>query len=276
MCLIRFIKPSGLLLFLSCMAARSLSCGGFATSINIGSQIMTEGIHVAEVSLGDLPGYYESSNAAYQTFLNSGHPLAVHPEPSGAASSKLIVSADRTMRLSWSDGSNPLPVQYRVYMRLASASGSGSTNPMQLMGTTADRFYVLSDLTYLQDYEWSIEAFDTYGRATMSDVFSFSIAPGVGSLYCAPNPFKAGNESTTFIFNFSGFGSAKFSVYSLPHVDLVFSTTLDGMQDGVNTYVYNGTDAHDRSLYNGVYMAVLEKKGDQKYETERFKFLVVK
>lgn len=285
-------KKSGLVV-LGFLGMCSSSWAGFPTSINCGAGSTTDGSYVAWLSLGSISGfmmtssmqtwigYSDISQAAYQTFLNSGHPFAVHPEPSGVASSKYLVSPDRTMRLSWSDGTNQLPVQYRVYVGQTSSTGISTTPDLQLMGTTEERFFLLSNLTYLQDYFWRIEAFDTYGRATMSDEFTFSIAPGVGGFYCAPNPFKAGFEPTTFIFNFSGFGSARLSIYSLPHIDLVFSTTLDNVQDGVNTYVYSGKDGDNRLLYNGVYMAILEKRGTQKNETswaqkEKFKFVVAK
>ena len=257
------------------------SYGGFPASINCGSETMTDGARVAQVSLGYFAGFMSSSlaqtsvgffdeaDAAYQTFLASDHPLAVHPEPAGAGSSKLIASPDRTLRLSWSDGTNQLPVQYRVYVGLTSTS-------LTLVGTTADQFYVLQGLEYLKDYTWQIEAFDTYGRSTMSTAFTFSIAPSVSHLYCVPNPLRAGSQDTTFIFAMAGPGSAKLSIYLLPSVDLVYSTTLDDLQDGINTFAYRGVDDGGRALYNGVYMAILAKKGGQGNETERFKFLVVK
>jgi hypothetical protein len=244
---------------------------------------MTNGTHVAALSLGYLAGfisnptaknsvgYFNEAAAAYRTFLESDHPLAVHPEPANAASSKFIVSPDRTVRLSWSDGTNQVPVQYRIY-----AGQSLSASALKVAGVTAERFFVLRDLEYLKDYTWQIEAFDTYGRATMSGTFTFSLSPSVGHFYCAPNPFRAGSQATTFIFNLAGPGSAKLSIYLLPSVDLVYSTSLDGLQDGVNTFDYRGVDDGGRVLYNGVYMAVLAKKGGQGNETERFKFLVVK
>ena len=260
--------------------ARVGACS-FPASINCGSEVMTEGVHVAQVSLGYLTGFmsnaavqnsvgfFDNADAAYQSFLNSDHPLAVHPEPAGAASSKFIVSPDRSLRLSWSDGTNQVPVQYRVYV------GNASTG-MTLAGATADQFFVLHDLEYLTDYTWQIEAFDTYGRATMSAAFTFSIAPSVGHFYCAPNPFRAGSHDTTCIFNMAGPGSAKLSIYLLPSIDLVYSASLDDLQDGVNTFDYRGVDDGGRTLYNGVYMAILAKRGGQGNETERFKFLVVK
>jgi hypothetical protein len=259
---------------------------GFSPTLNCGSQIMTGGTLKAEVSIGDFLGftknleaqawfgYSEYSNAAYHSYLDSDRPLAVHPEPAGSANLKLMVSMDRTMRLSWSDGANQLPVQYRVY----AGSSFGLSDPalLSLMATTADRIFVLSNLNYLQDYQWQIEAFDYLGRATRSELFSFSIAPGVQHFYCAPNPFQGGGlESTTFIFNMPGSGSATFSVYLLPRIELIFSTSIENLQNGVNTFIYNGTDQAGRPLYNGVYLSILDKRGTRN-ETERFKFLIAR
>ena len=80
-----------LLLSIFLLMARSGSCG-FPASINCGSEIMTDGTHIAHVSLGyfagfmsnaivqNSVGFFGNADLAYRTFLNSDHPFAVHPD----------------------------------------------------------------------------------------------------------------------------------------------------------------------------------------------------
>lgn len=273
-----------LLFILGCLELSGSAWAGFPASMNCGSAKMGDERYSNEVSIGYIAGvmtghglqnwvgYWYVARGAYEDFLDSDRPLAVRPEPANAGNSPFIVSPDRSIRLSWSDGRRNLPVQYRVFW------SNTSPSELRLLDTTGDRFRVLRDLNYLQDYYWQIEAFDTYGRAMKSAVFSFSLAPGVGRLYCAPNPFRAGSEPTTFMFTMPGPGSAKLSFYYLPHLDLVFSTALNDLQPGVNAFGYNGADNSGRTLYNGVYMAIIQMKGvnGDDYDTQKFKFLVVK
>jgi len=257
----------------------TLGFSGFPVSLNNGSNLMGNPKTMMRVSAGYISGlsqgtqsknwvgFFYISEKAYEAFLKSGHPLAVFPVPSRAATSKFTPSPNRRMRISWSDGRNPLAVRYRVYF-------GDSPNNLILRETTAERFYVAEDLTYLRDYYWQIEAFDVYGRSTMSQIYSFSVSPSVSSLYCAPNPFRAQAEPTTFIFQMPGAGSAKLSLYLLPHIDLVFSVSLNSLQDGVNTYVYNGTDNNGKTLFNGVYLAVMDMKGLEGNVNQKFRFIV--
>jgi hypothetical protein len=56
----------------------------------------------------------------------------------------------------------------------------------------------------------------------------------------------------------------------------VFHTDLDNLPEGVNALTYDGRDGQGESLFNGVYLAVIEMKGDFGHVKEKFKVLVVK
>src|SRR5205814_9252733 len=77
--------------------------------------------------------------------------------------------------------------------------------------------------------------------------------------YCAPSPFRAGSERTSFIFNMSSEGSAALSIYLLPALERVFSTTLEGLQAGVNVRSEEHT-SELQSLRHLVCRLLLEKK----------------
>jgi len=216
-------------------------------------------------------GYLPTSSANYTNcFLVTGRPLAVQITPGSRSGSLLVNAPDQKMTLAWTDGTNGVPVEYNVYL------GADPTN-LPLAGTVSQNTFPAQNLAFGKNYYWKIDSVDIYGRDTWSlGTFSFSLAPSLSHLYCAPNPFRAGTQFTTFIFNSPGPGSARMKIFSLPHADLVFDQPLDSLTDGTNLWTYNGLDGRGQPLYNGVYMAVLELQGSQRNELQRFKFLVIK
>ena len=173
------------------------------------------------------------------------------------------------MTLEWEPSANSLLVTYAVY------AGTNPTSlPLVASGLTGTS-YELTNLTYLALYYWQIIVSDSFGRTTPSAVYSFSIAPVQSHMVAAPNPFHPG-QGTTFMFSMSGAGSAKLEIYSLPDARRVFSTQLDGLQDGVNIYAYDGRDSGGRLLANGVFSVRLTKSGTRGGGIERFKIVSVR
>ena len=58
--------------------------------------------------------------------------------------------------------------------------------------------------------------------------------------------------------------------------DLLDHYRIDGLVDGPNTWSYDGRDGDGRTLFNGVYLAVLEKHGANGNAHEKFRFIVAK
>jgi len=213
-------------------------------------------------------GYLYVLDSSFNYFLSVNAPLAVVPDPPGTASTARISSADRSISLSWSDGSNPLPVQYQVLV-------GPSQQSLAPVTVTADRSYRWTGLSYLQEYYWQIRSFDAYGRTTASAVFSFSIVPDIPGFYCAPNPFGTSGP-TQCVFRMPGGGSARMDVFALPQGSLVRSFHLDDLPDGISTFAFDGNDGRGEPLYCGVYLAVLSMEGSRGSVRQRFKMLVVR
>ena len=205
------------------------------------------------------------NKARFTVFLSTGFPKAVQVAPGSLGAARLVPVPDHSMVLAWTDGTNQVPVHYKVYF-------GDSPAALSLIQTEDSRTYPLSNLTTAHNYYWQINTYDDYGRNTNSATFTFSLAPDWSNLYCAPNPFRAGAQPTVFSFQASA-GSASMKIYSLPHGDLVFSTQLNGLVDGPNLWTYDGRDGRGAVLFNGVYMAVLESPGHDK---AKFKFIVAK
>jgi hypothetical protein len=74
----------------------------------------------------------------------------------------------------------------------------------------------------------------------------------------------------------SGQGSAIIEIFSLPDGRRVLQRRIDGLQDGNNTYAYDGRDGGGRLLGNGVFSIRLTKNGANGNAVEHFKIVSVR
>lgn len=258
-----------------------LCYSAFPLSIVVGSGRTKNASFRIDISMGYLAGYSRSGGAnvgfgyrvaakkRYQQFMTTGHPLVPQPKEGTLSVMRYVVSPDKVMTLEWTDAADLVPVQYNVYF---------GTNPVTppLVGTTDKTSYQVANLEFLQLYSWQVEAFDKFGRSTKSDILHFSISPYLEKFYAAPNPFRAGAENTIFIFTMPGAGHAKLEIFALPSYDRVYETNLEGMQNGVNIFTYDGRDMSGRPLFNGVYMVKLTMNGEQGNVSQKHKLMVVR
>ncbi len=210
------------------------------------------------------------SVGAFSCFLSTETPLAVAALPGTRSVQRLVPSPARTMTLEWSGGAGMLPVTYQVYAGpLPSALAS-------VAGGLEAQTYTLKNLAFMTPYYWQVMAADQFGRTSVSEVYTFSIAPVQDHMIAAPNPFHPGQGTTTFMWTMSGPGSAELEIFSLPDSRRVFKTRRDGLQDGVNTYAYDGRESNGRLLPNGVYTARMTMSGANGNKTELFKIVSVR
>jgi hypothetical protein len=215
-------------------------------------------------------GFFDADYYTFVDFQSSGLPLKVTPDPNVICTGTLLPSPDRSFRVAWTDGANGVPVRYEFY------SGT-SVNDLVLVSDQAGLEITLTQLDYLKGYVWRVTAYDVYGRRTESDLYPFSLSPPVGDkIYCAPNPFRAGVETTTFFFFLAGSGGARIDIYSMPHQDLVYSTRLDGLSPGIHVFTYDGRDAERRILHSGLYVAHIKLTSDNHESQQRVKFIVAR
>jgi hypothetical protein len=80
----------------------------------------------------------------------------------------------------------------------------------------------------------------------------------LGICFNAPNPFNPNKTTTTIRFNCNNPETVTIKIYSL-NGKIVFKDTYDAVA-GTNDYIYKGKDGNGNSLYNGVYLCVVEKK----------------
>src|SRR5689334_15845411 len=100
----------------------------FPASINSGSAIMSELSVQSENSSGYFSGtttngqikatlgYLFVYRSAYQTFLNSDHPLVPQKAPEMDQHPHFVVSPDHTVKLIWTRADNTVPVHYNIYV----------------------------------------------------------------------------------------------------------------------------------------------------------------
>ena len=243
-------------------AAASSKSYSALVSVN-GPAGLTVGAGTMSLSLGFLP----VDRAAFSCFLSTDAPLAVQALANAPSTQRLVVSASRAMTLEWSPSFSALPVTYSVY--LGTAASALANVASQLVATQQ----TVSNLDYTTVYDWQIVVADEFGRASASPIYTFSIVPPVSRLIAAPNPFHPGRGTTTLLFPMPGAGWADLEIFSLPDERRVFRARLDGLQDGENTYTYDGRDDAGRLLVNGVFTIRLTTHGTNGSQTQLFKII---
>ena len=207
------------------------------------------------------------SVGSFSCFLSTEAPSAAAALPGTRSVQRLVPSPARTMTLEWSDGAGLLPVTYQVYLGPSPSALAGIVSGLE------SRSYTLSNLEFMRPYYWRVMAADQFGRTSLSEIYTFSIVPGQDHMIAAPNPFHPGHGTITFMWTMPGLGSAELEIFSLPDSRRVFKTRLDGLQDGVNTYAYDGRESNGQLLPNGVYTARMLIKGANGNKTELFKIV---
>lgn len=246
-----------------------LSASGvqFTARISIGQAVSGQSTSTSVV-LG--AGLQNTSLRSYAYFMSTDAPLGVSALPGTMSVQSLVPTGSPIMTLEWTPSFNPLPVTYSVYI---------GTNPYALSAFASNSPYtsqLLTNLNYNTRYSWQVIVADQFGRTSPSAVYTFSLVPAVSHLIAAPNPFHPGHGVTTLLFSMNGAGSALLEIFSLPDGRRVLQRHIDGLQDGANTYDYDGRDNGGRLLGNGVYSIRLTKNGASGNAVEHFKIISVR
>jgi hypothetical protein len=137
--------------------------------------------------------------------------------------------------------------------------------------------FIIPKLEHKKQYYWYMKIVNQFGASLETEIFSFVTGGMVEKLYNAPNPFNpARGIDTEFVFPMYENGTCKMTIYS-EYGDLVWESD-NVFFSGNNSQVirYNGRDNSGKMLYNGTYLAVLEKKYANKTEIEKCRILVIK
>ncbi len=254
-----------------CALPRASSAGtALASSRSYSALVSAVGVSGVASSAGNLVfslGFAPANHAAYACFLSTDTPLAVEALPGAPATQRLVVSPSRSMTLAWTPSFSAVPVTYSVFLGTA-------TNGLANVATgLVDTQQPLSNLDYTMPYYWQVVAADQFGRAAASPIYAFSIVPPTSHLIAAPNPFHSGRGVTTLLFEMPGAGWADLEIFSLPDERRVFRARLDDLQDGANTYAYDGRDGAGRPIPNGVFTIRLTMHGTNGTQTQLFKIV---
>jgi hypothetical protein len=147
-----------------------------------------------------------------------------------------------------------------------------AVNPDQNSST-----FIISKLEHKKQYYWYMKIVNQFGACLETETFSFVTGGMIEKLYNAPNPFNPAREGETeFVFPMHENGTCKMTIYS-EYGDVEWESDNMFFLGGNSQVIrYNGRDNSGRMLYNGTYLAVLEKKYANKTEIEKCKILVIK
>jgi hypothetical protein len=136
---------------------------------------------------------------------------------------------------------------------------------------------IISKLEHKKQYYWYMKVKNKYGALLETEMFSFTTGGIVNKFYNAPNPFYPANGmKTDFVFPMRYDGMAQIIIYS-EYGDKVWeSESLSFSGGSSHTIRYDGRDNCGKILYEGSYLAVLNKKYQNKTEMQKCRILVIR
>lgn len=143
-------------------------------------------------------------------------------------------------------------LSFKVYL-------GNDPNNLQVTYEGESSSYELSSLRANSKYYWRVEAINQYGISTLSPIYSFNTLNNIQKAFNYPNPFRAGRQNTNFVFDMKNDGNVEISVYS-ELGDLCWRRSFTNLPQGTNQISYDGTDDCGRTLYNGSYVCIIDKK----------------
>ncbi|MDR2192288.1 MAG: T9SS type A sorting domain-containing protein [Endomicrobium sp.] len=111
-------------------------------------------------------------------------------------------------------------------------------------------------------YTYNIRVEDAEGNSFISDKYTLYAPPSFvkdNKSFNYPNPFNPNKTSTKILFHTPKSENVKINIYSL-NGKKIFEDTFNAIA-GQNEYEYKGRDGNGKTLYNGVYLCVIEKSG---------------
>ncbi|OGS10396.1 MAG: hypothetical protein A2339_04025 [Elusimicrobia bacterium RIFOXYB12_FULL_50_12] len=184
--------------------------------------------------------------------------------------SKDAVISNAKLLISWqAQDPQGAELTYKLYL-----GKSPETMTLLYEGTTA--CYEICELLYAQDYYWQVEAVNSFGVSSKSQVYKFSTILKVSKAFNYPNPFNPHREITNFVFNMVLSGYAEISVFT-ELGDLCWQKTFENLSAGANEAPYDGKDDFQKVLFNGSYVCVIKKNyNDGTGETDKCRLLIIK
>jgi hypothetical protein len=136
---------------------------------------------------------------------------------------------------------------------------------------------IISKLEHRKQYYWYMKVKNKYGAELETEMFSFITGGIIDKFYNAPNPFcPAKGTKTDFVFPMRYDGTAQIIIYS-EYGDKVWeSDRLSFSGNSSHAIRYDGRDNYGKILYDGSYLAVLNKKYQNKTEIEKCRILVIR
>ena len=136
-----------------------------------------------------------------------------------------------------------------------------------------------SDIDYAKGIEYEVNVPLTFNFNRLDETYTYNIevADGVSNFisdrykiyepsfvqdnksFNYPNPFNPNKTSTKVVFHTPKSENVKIKIYSL-NGKKIFEDSFNAVS-GQNEYEYKGRDGNEKTLYNGIYLCVIEKSG---------------
>ena len=227
-----------------------------------GTLISTSGVYAYR--FGAVGRWDETITTPAKTFLSMLPPSAPTNDAAVIEDNQTLVSSEVTLKWSAADPEGG-PITYAVYVSQNSsqvlsvrAGFRPAASAAALVYTGTDTSYTLRNLVPGKTYYWKVNATNQYGVTTAGSVMSFTtLETAVNKVFNYPNPFNPTKTKTNIVFRVNSPQIVKIKIYS-EYGDLV-NTIEAAAAAGTNEVKFDGRDKSGQLLFNGSYIAKIER-----------------
>ena len=209
-----------------------------------------------------LPSEYSLEQSS---FVVSQRPSLYCDDP--AMSCPVMSNGRITFRWNGADPEGGV-LRYKVYL-------GKTAGDMRIVYEGTHTACEINTLEYGNGYYYQVEAINSFGLTTKSNVFHFATLGRIAKAFNYPNPFNPNRQTSNIVFDMKENGDAGVSVYT-EMGDLCWHSDYTSLPAGINEITYNGKDAADRILYNGTYVCIIRKNYASSSERDTCRLLVIK
>ncbi|MDD2806792.1 MAG: carboxypeptidase regulatory-like domain-containing protein, partial [Elusimicrobiales bacterium] len=241
-----------------------VNCGGSnvtGKTCSYGTTISTSGVYAYQFVVVGRWG--ENVSSPQLAFLVNVPPTTPAPDLSVIADKQTVVSSEVTLKWTAQDPEGG-PITYDLYFSVnsglipAARAMRPAAVPSSLVYTGSATSYTVQNLIPGKTYYWKVDATNQYGVTAQGNIMTFTTLDTVDNkVFNYPNPFNPNTQKTKIVFKVPSPETVKIKIYS-EYGDLLTSFNYSALS-GTNEAVWDGRDKSGRVMFDGSYIARVEK-----------------
>jgi len=240
--------------------------GSFYSGLTCSYSTLMSASGVYSYRFGAVGRWNENISTPELGFLSMIAPTAPVNDGAVITDNQSVVSAEVTLKWSAADPEGG-PLAYDLYVSQTASQVLGASRASRYKSAASatspvysgpGTMYTLRNLTPGRTYYWKVNATNKYGVTTQGTLMNFqTLDVPIDKIFNYPNPFNPARQPTNIVFSVAAAQTVKIRIYS-EYGDLVRVLETEAAA-GTNELRFDGRDKNGRMLFNGSYIAVIER-----------------